>query len=128
MTIVEEEQLLRNVRERGAELRAGLEKLARKFDFIRTIRGEGLMVGLELAVDGNEYVRQALQHGLVINCTHDRVLRLLPAFVVKSSQIQEFLQKLEVVLAKTPRPKETSQSMPQTADGKTQAMAAAGTR
>jgi len=103
LTIVEEEKLLENVRARGEELRAGLKKLAGQFDFVREVRGEGLILGLELAVDGNPYVRQALRRGLVINCTHDRTLRFLPPFIVRARLIKEFLAKLEVVLAKTPR-------------------------
>ena len=52
LTVVEDENLLANVRARGAELRAGLEKLAARFDFIREIRGEGLILGIDLAVEG----------------------------------------------------------------------------
>jgi acetylornithine aminotransferase/acetylornithine/N-succinyldiaminopimelate aminotransferase len=105
LTIVEEEKLLANIRARGAELRAGFEALASKFDFVREVRGEGLMLGLELSVDGNVYARAALKRGLVINCTHDRVLRFLPPFIVRAQQVKDFLARLEVVLAKTPRPK-----------------------
>jgi len=105
LTVVEEEKLIENVRERGAELRAGLEKLAARFDFIREIRGEGLMYGVDLAVDGAAYVQNALRRGLVINCTHDHILRLLPPFIIRSRHVQEFLEKFETVLAKTAKPK-----------------------
>jgi len=44
LTIIEDKKLLENVRARSAELRAGLAKLAAKFDFIREIRGEGLIL------------------------------------------------------------------------------------
>jgi acetylornithine/N-succinyldiaminopimelate aminotransferase len=104
LTVVEEEGLLENVRERGAELRAGLAELASRFDFVREVRGEGLMVGLELAVDGAAYVSAALRHGLIINCTHEHTLRLLPPFILRKAQVKEFLGKLEIVLARTPRP------------------------
>ena len=60
LTIVEEENLLANVRERGAELRAGLEKLATRFDFIREVRGEGLIIGIDLSVEGAPFVVEAL--------------------------------------------------------------------
>jgi acetylornithine/N-succinyldiaminopimelate aminotransferase len=49
LTIVEEEKLLANIRERGTELRAGIEKLASKFDFIREVRGEGSRVYYQAA-------------------------------------------------------------------------------
>jgi acetylornithine aminotransferase/acetylornithine/N-succinyldiaminopimelate aminotransferase len=105
LNVVEQEGLLANIRARGAELRAGLEQLAKKFDFIREVRGEGLMLGVELAVDGAEYVKQALRRGLIINCAHDRTLRLLPPFNIAAKHVRAFLGKFETVLAKTPRPK-----------------------
>jgi acetylornithine/N-succinyldiaminopimelate aminotransferase len=104
LTIVEEQNLIANVRERGAELRAGLEKLATRFDFIREVRGEGLMLGVDLAFDGAPYVAQALRRGLLMNCTHDHILRLLPPFIVRRRDVAEFLEKFETVLARTPKP------------------------
>ncbi len=67
---------------RGAEIRAGLEKLATRFDFIREVRGEGLIIGIDLSVDGAPFVVEALRQGLLINCTHDHILRLLPPFII----------------------------------------------
>ncbi len=101
---VERKHLLANVRTRGAELRAGLKKLAAKFDFIREIRGEGLMLGIDLDVEGAPYVTEALQQGLLINCTHEHILRLLPPFILTAQHVEEGLAKLESVFAKTERP------------------------
>src|SRR5207249_2596292 len=92
---VESEKLLENIRARGAELREGLAKLAAKFDFIREIRGEGLMVGVELSIEGAPFVAEAMQHGLLINCTHDFTLRLLPPFIINRTQVREFLRLFE---------------------------------
>lgn len=105
---VEKEKLLENIRTRGTELREGLQQLQKKHDFIREVRGQGLMLGVELSVEGGPYVTEALRRGLVINCTHDYTLRLLPPFIVTSRQVREFLDKLETVLAKTRRPKVTA--------------------
>jgi len=102
LNIVEDEKLLENVRQRGVELRDGLAKLAAKFAFIREIRAEGLMIGVELSIDGNPFVAEAMQRGLLINCTHDFTLRLLPPFIITSSQVREFLRLFELVLATTP--------------------------
>jgi len=101
---VERKKLLANVRTRGAELRAGLKNLAKKFDFIREVRGEGLMIGVDLDVEGAPYVAEALKQGLLINCTHDHILRLLPPFILTAQQVKEGLTKLESVFAKTERP------------------------
>ena len=96
---VEDEKLLENIRMRGEELRDGLTKLAAKFGFIREIRGEGLMIGVELSIEGAPFVSEAMQRGLLINCTHDFTLRLLPPFIITRAQVREFLRLFEIVLA-----------------------------
>jgi acetylornithine/N-succinyldiaminopimelate aminotransferase len=101
LTIVEEGNLLAQVRECGAELRAGLEKLAARFDFIREVRGQGLMLGVDLSCDGAPIVREALRRGVIINCTHDHILRLLPPFIIRKRDVAEFLAKFEGVLVAT---------------------------
>jgi acetylornithine/N-succinyldiaminopimelate aminotransferase len=103
LKIVEDEELLENIRARGSELREGLTKLATRFDFIRDVRGEGLMVGVELSIEGGPFVSEAMQRGLLINCTHDFTLRLLPPFLITKAQVREFLKLLELVLATTPQ-------------------------
>jgi acetylornithine/N-succinyldiaminopimelate aminotransferase len=101
LNIVENSKLLENVRARGAQLREGLAALAEKFDFIREIRGEGLIIGIELSVEGAPFVAESLSQGLLINCTHDFTLRLLPPFIVTRAQVREFLKTFELVLAST---------------------------
>ncbi|HKV03540.1 MAG TPA: aspartate aminotransferase family protein [Candidatus Acidoferrales bacterium] len=100
LNIVEDEDLLANVRSRGAELRAGLDKLAVRFDFIREVRGEGLILGVDLTVEGAPFVREALRQGLLINCTHDHILRLLPPFIIRRQDVAKFLRKFEAVLSR----------------------------
>lgn len=103
LSILESEKLLANVRLRGAELFEGLGKLAAKFDFIREVRGEGLILGVELSIDGNPFAAEALRRGLIINCTHDFTLRLLPPFIITRAQVREFLRLFEQGLEKTPK-------------------------
>ncbi|HXW56812.1 MAG TPA: aspartate aminotransferase family protein [Candidatus Cybelea sp.] len=122
LKILEEEKLLENVRARGAQLRAGLEQLAARFDFIREIRGEGLMIGIDLSVDGPPFVTEALARGLLINATHEHVLRLLPPFIVRSRDVAEFLRRFEQVLARGSR---HARSSPETQSLETQAQTAA---
>ncbi len=112
LKVVEDEKLIENVRARGAELRAGLEKLAARFDFIREIRGEGLIVGIELSIEGAPFVQEALRRGLLINCTHEHILRLLPPFIIGSRDVREFLQKFETVLARAPKQAKSAASNP----------------
>jgi acetylornithine/N-succinyldiaminopimelate aminotransferase len=108
LATVEEEGLLENVRARGAQLREGFTRLAAKFDFIREVRGEGLILGLDLRVEGGPYVAEAMRRGLLINSTHDHVLRFLPPYILTARQADEGLKILETVLATTERPQDVA--------------------
>jgi len=108
LKILEEKAILRNAAARGAEIRVGIEKLKTKYSFIKEVRGEGLMIGVELTVDGTPFVAEALKRGLLINCTHEFTLRLLPAFIISTKQVREFLGIFEEVLG------HVSKSMPAT--------------
>jgi acetylornithine/N-succinyldiaminopimelate aminotransferase len=99
LNVVESEKLLANIRERSAEICVGLDKLATKFDFIKEVRGEGLILGIDLSIDGAPLVAQALANGLLINCTHEHIIRLLPPFILRKRDVSEFLHKFEKVLA-----------------------------
>jgi acetylornithine/N-succinyldiaminopimelate aminotransferase len=103
LKIVEDEKLLQNICARGREIRAGLEKLKSKFDFVKEVRGEGCMFGVELSMEGDPFVAEALQRGLLINCTHDFTIRLLPPFLIAKAQVREFLHLFEKILSETPR-------------------------
>jgi acetylornithine/N-succinyldiaminopimelate aminotransferase len=116
LTVVEETDLLKNVRERGAEMREGLEKLAKKYSVIAEIRGEGLMIGLQLAVDGAPYLAEALKRGVLINCTHEKTLRFLPPFIIKSADVKEFLSRMDTVFSKTASFSKTKTPNPNAAD------------
>jgi len=128
LTVVEEDNLLANIRERGAELRAGIEKLADKFDFIREVRGEGLMLGVDLSVDGAPFIAEALKSGLIMNCTHEHILRLLPAFIIKRRDVVEFLATFEAVLARTAKSLEKSRSKTQNTETHAQPITVAAAR
>ncbi|HEX4001304.1 MAG TPA: aspartate aminotransferase family protein [Candidatus Acidoferrales bacterium] len=128
LTIVEEDDLLANVRERGAEIRAGLQKLASRFDFIRELRGEGLIQGVDLSVEGAPFVTQALESGLLINCTHEHILRLLPPFILRSRDVAEFLRKFEAVLARAAKSATPWPANAPAAEAHPEPVAAAATR
>jgi len=108
LNILEKTKVLANAAQRGAEIRTGIEKLAQKYSFIKEVRGEGLMIGVELTIDGAPFVAEAMNRGLLINCTHDFTLRLLPAFIISAKQVREFLGIFEDVLG------HVSKSMPAT--------------
>jgi acetylornithine/N-succinyldiaminopimelate aminotransferase len=128
LTIVEEDDLFWNIRERGAELRAGLERLASRFEFIRELRGEGLIQGIDLSVEGAPFVTEALESGLLINCTHDHILRLLPPFIVRTRDVTEFLKKFEAVLARAAKSAKPWPAPAPVAETHPEPVAAAATR
>ena len=87
LEVLDDEQLLSGVRERGAELAEGLRGL----DGIVDVRGCGLMVGVSLAagLDSAGVARRCLERGLVINVPGPGMLRLLPPLVVSRDQVAD---------------------------------------
>lgn len=97
-----ERGLLGQVQERGAQLRAGLERLQRDFPIVREVRGLGLMLGLRLHHSA-EAVQKALhKNGLLVNCTAGDVLRIVPPYVVTAEQVDQALRLLRETLATFP--------------------------
>ena len=95
---IEEDGLLENARAMGKHLRRGLRELAEKTGRIAEVRGLGLMVGAELRFPGADLVKTCLENGLLINCTHDTVLRLLPALTVTQAELDEGIGILATAL------------------------------
>jgi len=95
---IEEENLLENARTMGALALDRLERMKSELGCIRQVRGKGLMIGVELDRPGQPVVERCLRHGLLINCTHQRVLRMLPALNVSRETLEEGLGILENAL------------------------------
>jgi acetylornithine/N-succinyldiaminopimelate aminotransferase len=94
------DELLPSIDRLGAEFRARLSDLKSRYGFIREVRGYGLMVGMELDVPGKQVVLDAMAAGLLINCTHDVVLRFLPPYIVTEREIDRAVKTLSKVLRK----------------------------
>ncbi|MFA4839768.1 MAG: aspartate aminotransferase family protein [Candidatus Neomarinimicrobiota bacterium] len=86
---IHEENLLANAVEMGNYFHGKLEELKSKSALIREIRGLGLMLGVELTKPGAEIVDKCRAQNLLINCTHQTVLRLMPAINVTKEQIDK---------------------------------------
>jgi len=89
---------LARVRELGAYFLARLKPLATRCAAVVSVRGHGMMLGITLRDPGAAVVDACLARGLVINCTAERVLRLLPPFVVTEAEIDRGVAILEEVL------------------------------
>lgn len=71
----------------GERFRQHFLKLKEKCPLITDVRVKGTMIGVQLAVEGAPIVQKCLERGLLINCTHSTVLRLLPAVNITDEQI-----------------------------------------
>lgn len=91
------EELLPQIQQVGEYFRHQLEELRPKFPFIKEIRGHGLMVGADLGIPGKQVVLDAMQNGLLINATHDTVLRFLPPYIAGQKEIDRAVRILQKV-------------------------------
>lgn len=92
---IQKEKLLGNTQKMGAYLFSKLSELKPKYPVIKEIRGIGLMVGVELSVEGKPIVEKCIAKGLLINCTHEKVLRIMPALSVTKKEIDKAIDILE---------------------------------
>ena len=99
MQTINEKILLDNCRAMGAYLTEKLEQLQGKYSFIKEIRGLGLIIGVELAIQGGPLVIKAMERGLLMNCTVGNVLRFVPPLIVNRAEIDEAMTILDEVLA-----------------------------
>jgi predicted acetylornithine/succinylornithine family transaminase len=96
------DELFPSIRRVGDYFRTRLEELGRKYSFVREVRARGLMLGLDLKVPGKQIVADAQAQGLLINCTHDTVLRFLPPYIVTEKEVDEAVSILDKIFAAQP--------------------------
>lgn len=92
--MIEAQQLLAHVDRAATLFRSRLESLQQRCDVVREVRVLGMMIGLELSIDGADVVQACLDRQLLVNCTQGRVIRLLPAMNVTAAEIEEGCDKL----------------------------------
>jgi len=91
---LEEEKLLENAATVGAHLKAALGKALLGTPGVREVRGQGLMLGIELEKPCGVLTMRALEAGLLINVTRDRVVRLLPPLILTTQEADEIVKIL----------------------------------
>ncbi|MBN1141541.1 MAG: acetylornithine transaminase, partial [Deltaproteobacteria bacterium] len=92
-----EQGVLENCVAMGAYLSERLQKLKEFYPFIEEIRGRGLILGMELSIPGAPLVTKALERGVLINCTVDKVLRFVPPLIVTKAEIDELIDVLDTI-------------------------------
>jgi predicted acetylornithine/succinylornithine family transaminase len=94
--------LLDHVRAVGAHLERRLRTLALRHPVVVETRGAGLMRGIELKIDATAVVEYAREHGLLVNRTATRVVRLLPPLTIETAEIDDAVDILDGIFASLP--------------------------
>jgi predicted acetylornithine/succinylornithine family transaminase len=100
---IEQDGLLENAKELGELFHRRFTALASECDVIREVRAVGVMIGIELAVEGTGVVKECLARKLLVNCTNGTVIRLLPAMNLSEEQAEEGCDILADVIRHLPR-------------------------
>lgn len=87
--MIEEQNLLANVKEMSSRFLSRFEMLKEELPIIREIRVRGMMVGVDLTIPSGPAVGKCMQRGVLVNATHETVVRLLPALNVTAEQVDE---------------------------------------
>lgn len=95
LRVIEKEGLLENAALMGNYLMEKLKELKSKYSFICDVRGKGLMIGMELNIEGAPLVNRCLEKGLLINCVTGKTLRFLPPLIITKEEIDRALNILE---------------------------------
>ncbi len=102
LDVIESEQLLANVQQRGEQLRHGLQAIADNCPVIREVRGQGLLIGAELTIDAAPLIAAARKNGLLILMAGPNVLRFLPPLNVSAADVDEALAIVGEIMATVP--------------------------
>ena len=94
LEVIEKEGLLQNAEAMGRVLMDGFKRELAGVAGVKDIRGMGLMIGIELDRPCGDIVKRALEAGLVTNVTADKVIRLLPALVIRRNEAQMLVEIL----------------------------------
>lgn len=93
--VILEEGLLNRAEEMGEYLHGELETLGAKYPFVKEVRGIGLMIGMSLSIPGGDIVKKGHERGVLLNVTHDTVLRFVPALTVSKQEVNQMIQILD---------------------------------
>lgn len=98
LDIIEEENLMGNALEQGNFIRKNLLKKLGNLSHVNQVRGHGLMIGIELTRPCGGLVTKALEQGLLLNVTSDKVVRLLPPLVIKQSESEQIIDMVSTLI------------------------------
>jgi len=95
LSVLLEDEVLENCRRVGDYFFRRLMDLKGKHPFINEVRGRGLIIGVELDVEGAQIVTRCMEEGFLINCTMGNVLRFLPPLIISSEEVDQLIGTLD---------------------------------
>jgi len=95
LAVIEEEGLLAQVQRVGAYMAEEFRSLQKKFDIVVETRGRGMIQAIELSVPARPIVDLAMQEGVLMNVTQEKVLRFLPAFLLEEKHVDKAVRVLK---------------------------------
>ena len=96
---IQKEKLLTHMTKLGTFLLESLKSFQEKYPaLIQEVRGKGFMLGMELKQDGKPFIDQCIKRGLLLNCTQERVIRIMPPLNASKKEIVQALGIIDAVL------------------------------
>jgi acetylornithine aminotransferase len=94
-----EDGILNRCEELGEYLEGELETLQHKYPFVKEVRGIGLMIGMALDIPAGDIVKKGHERGVLLNVTHDTVLRFVPPLTVSKQEINQMITILDGIFS-----------------------------
>lgn len=91
--------VLENAAAVGAYMYDKLVDLSGKYDYVQEVRGLGLLLGMELSIEGKDIVNGCREKGLLINCVNNNVLRFIPPLTITRQDVDSALEILESIMS-----------------------------
>lgn len=98
LTKLVKENLIQNVKETGNYLKEKLVELSKKYNFIKEVRGLGLMIGMELSIPAKEILDKCMDNGLLLIGAGAQIIRFVPPLIVSKDNVDEAVLTLDKIL------------------------------
>jgi len=96
LDILFEKNFLKNVKQKGEYFQGELNKIKKNYPkIVEEVRGMGLMLGLKMLVDNNEFMKKLTNHKMLTVKAEDNVIRLFPPLIVNKNELDEAINKIE---------------------------------
>jgi acetylornithine/succinyldiaminopimelate/putrescine aminotransferase len=99
-TLLEDNIIIQAVQDLSRHFLRGLDDLGKKYGFVKDVRGQGLLIGMELDFEGKDIVTACAKEGFLINCTVGNVLRFMPPLIITEDEIDQLISALDRIFAK----------------------------